>query len=360
MASSNATVPVPPTPASLHIHLDNSLGAAFIGLIVAAILFGVTNIQALMYYQNYGRDPRYMKWAIGFLWLLDALHLALISHVLYFYLVTNFTNLLIITDPTWSLCLHVAVTTVSDFIVRSYYTRRVWMLSKKNWFLTLGCATFTFVTFVSGMGFCIKIFSYTSTLQFTQISWVLYTSLGSGVAADLWVAISLCYFLMKNRTGFKSTDTKISILMVYIINTGLLTSMCAVCCFVSFAVMPHNYIFIGFYFSLSKLYFNSLLATLNARDKLRDSLDKQSHHMGASAYQMPRFVSVGTPSASKQAATSFGTVSASQTSPTHGQFGFMEKEDHALAVNVRTEMDYHTDDTGIDTKSGRLTSVLPL
>ncbi|KAH8110201.1 hypothetical protein DFH11DRAFT_814143 [Phellopilus nigrolimitatus] len=345
MALHNATASVPPTPASLHIRLDNTLGAALIGLIVASILFGVTNIQAFMYYQSYGRDPRYMKWAIGFLWFLDVLHLALIAHVLYFYLVTNFTNLSAITASTWSLCLHVAITTISDFLVRSYYTRRVWIMSRQNWFLMLGSATFTFATFVSGMGFSIKMFSFATTTEFTKASWVLYTSLGSGVAADLWVASTLCYFLAQNKTGFQTTDSKITVLMAYVINSGLLTSICAVCCFVTFAIMPQNYVFIGFYFSLPKLYFNSLLATLNARDRLRESINNNSHNMGASAFQMAPF---STLSPSKQGA-SFGTISA----PTYGHFGFRQNDGRTLSVSVRTETDYHTDG-GIDAKRDEL------
>lgn len=37
MSANVTVVPVPLTPAELGIHLDNSLGAAFIGLVVAAV-----------------------------------------------------------------------------------------------------------------------------------------------------------------------------------------------------------------------------------------------------------------------------------------------------------------------------------
>ncbi|THH00807.1 hypothetical protein EW145_g7026 [Phellinidium pouzarii] len=306
MSSTNTT-----TAPLASMHLDDTLGAAFIGLIVAAVLFGVTNVQTLIYYTSSARDPRYMKY-----------------------------------------------TTISDFIVRLYYTRRVWIMSKQNRFLTLGPAIFAIVTFVSGIGFASTIFTYHSTLQFANISWVLYTSLSSGVAADISMAGSLCYFLAKNRTGFQSTDTKISILMAYIINTGLLTSLCAVFCFVTYTIMPDNYVFIGFYFSLSKLYFNSFLATLNARDRLRDGLSRHANGGGGpGAYQMPRIVSVGSPGASKHAA-SFGTINMGPSSPTREDFGFGDKDARALSVTVRTETAYHSDES--EGKPGSFKSVLPL
>ena len=72
----------------------------------------------------------------------------------------------------------------------------------------------------------------------------------------------------------RRTESMINILMAYVINTGLLTSLCGVCSFISvsksslysisepsdpyplhdkqFVTMPHNYIYIAFYFSLPK------------------------------------------------------------------------------------------------------------
>ena len=151
----------------IQLHLDNSLGAGFIGLIVAAMwafytyglflyliawslrFFGVTNVQTLIYYQSSFKDPFYLKFVVSFVFpratiaplywelessdwismvrrsvryccifysqlstllynrLLDALHLALISHILYIDMVTNFMNPAIISVPSWSLCVSV-------------------------------------------------------------------------------------------------------------------------------------------------------------------------------------------------------------------------------------------------------------
>ncbi|KLO07563.1 hypothetical protein SCHPADRAFT_643465 [Schizopora paradoxa] len=267
------------------IHLDNSLGAAFIGLIIAAMFYGITNIQTLYYYQCSGSDPLFLKHMVGILWALDTLHIIFISDAIYTVVVTNFANLLAITDTTWSLCAHIIVTSISDTMVRVFYTRRVFMISKGSYMLAIGSASFTLLTFVSGMLFAVKSFSQPSVLDFgmTELATILYISLASAVVADLWIALALCWYLMRSRTGFKTTDSKINVIMVYVINTGLLTTICALCCLISFAAMPHNFIFIAFYFSLSKLYINSLLATLNARERLREGLGpggafSLSHH----------------------------------------------------------------------------------
>jgi len=67
--------------------------------------------------------------------ILDALQLALISHALYFYLITNYANPSIIYVPPWSLRAHIIVTALSDIIIQLYFTRRVWIMSQGNWIL---------------------------------------------------------------------------------------------------------------------------------------------------------------------------------------------------------------------------------
>ena len=48
-------------------------------------------------------------------------------------------------------------------------------------------------------------------------------SLSAGVATDLAIALALCYFLRKLRTGFKKSDSLVNMLCIYAINTGILT-----------------------------------------------------------------------------------------------------------------------------------------
>ncbi|PFH46015.1 hypothetical protein AMATHDRAFT_51331 [Amanita thiersii Skay4041] len=91
----------------------------------------------------------------------------------------------------------------------------------------------------------------------------------SAVAADILIASSLSVSLSKSRTGFKSTDSLVNILILYAINSSLLTSMCSVACFVTYAIWPTNFTFIAIYFSQSKLYLISVFASLNSRRRLR-------------------------------------------------------------------------------------------
>ncbi|KAF5393735.1 hypothetical protein D9757_000328 [Collybiopsis confluens] len=95
-----------------------------------------------------------------------------------------------------------------------------------------------------------------------------------GAVADVAIAAGLFYFLQRSRTGFKKSDTMISKLIMFSVSTGLLTSVCAVASLLSILIWGKTLIYVAFYFSLGRLYSNSLLATLNARKSIRGLTDE--------------------------------------------------------------------------------------
>ncbi|KAI5117483.1 hypothetical protein M0805_009546 [Coniferiporia weirii] len=348
------TLPEPVNPALWGVNLNNTLGAGLIGLIFSAMLFGIVGAQALSYYQNSARDTPYKRWTVLIWFLLNALHLVAVSHVAYNYLVTNFTNLSVISELPWSFCLHVIITAVNGLIVRVYYTRMVWIgefspgtddelflsfqvLTLRSKQEELGIDT----RLISMFGFGIKTSSFESSKQFSTIFWVICVSLASVVAAEVCVAALLCYFLAGKKTGGDRTNIKIDILRTYIINAGLLTSICTICAFVTFTVMPDNCIFIGITFVLPGLYSNSLLATLNARERLHDGL-RRNDGLGVGAYQLQHIVTIGAGSGSQARWESTEKTDTTHSSSSNANTSFEEKDVHRIAVNVEVESEFHS------------------
>ncbi|TBU23959.1 hypothetical protein BD311DRAFT_810372 [Dichomitus squalens] len=251
------------------VSLNNTLGAAFLGTIATSCFYGITVVQTYIYYKRNGTDPAYLQALVFFLWVMDSLHLALVVHAVYFYAVTNFTNVIMLDIPIWSIL--ILVTGVSDGAVRGVFCHRVWRLSNRNYVLVVAIIISSLIVFSGSIAFAVKGFSIPTFTALSEISDILYISLGSGVVADVLIAGSMCYLLAKRRTGFTRTDSIVRVLMMYSINTGALTSMAALLTLLCYASMPNNFIFIAFYFVLPKLFLNSLLATLNARQPLRES-----------------------------------------------------------------------------------------
>ncbi|PBK80364.1 hypothetical protein ARMGADRAFT_1040102 [Armillaria gallica] len=55
-------------------------------------LFGITNLKAVIYYKKYPDDWWVYRYSVASLWTLDALHVALSTHALYYYLINLFRN----------------------------------------------------------------------------------------------------------------------------------------------------------------------------------------------------------------------------------------------------------------------------
>ncbi|KAJ3487833.1 hypothetical protein NLI96_g3256 [Meripilus lineatus] len=78
---------------------------------------------------------------------------------------------------------------------------------------------------------------------------LLYISFGTSAFSDFLIAGSLCVMLRQHAIVSRH--------------------LCALASIITFATMPRNFVFMGIYILLPKLYLNSLLATLNARHTLR-------------------------------------------------------------------------------------------
>jgi len=261
-----------PPPSALPA-FDNTLGALLVGGLLSMGLWGVTCVQTFTFFTRNSRDRPLFKLLIVCLWMLDTFDSVLNGHILYFYLVKNYLNPVAISKPIWSVVLHVAITSISNFFIRTMFAQRFYRLSKGNIFVTAWIMAVSTTDLVCGIVITAKAFRLVSYAQLDTLSSLLYLNFAAGTASDLSVACALSWLLFRSRTGFRRTDTLINSLMAYTVNTGLIVGIDAALGMITYIVMPSNFIFLSFYLLLSKLYLNSYLATLNARDDLRERVE---------------------------------------------------------------------------------------
>ncbi|KAJ3723379.1 hypothetical protein C8R42DRAFT_666072 [Lentinula raphanica] len=142
-------------------------------------------------------------------------------------------------------------------------------MSNQNKPLTLLIVLFVLGEFACSVAFTISSLKLVTWEDLTQLKSLSMTVNVLGAVADVLIAAGLFYFLHRSRTGFKKSDTMISKLIMFTVSTGLLTSICAVASLLSILIWGKTLIYVAFYFSLGRLYSNSLLATLNARKSIR-------------------------------------------------------------------------------------------
>ncbi|OCH91921.1 hypothetical protein OBBRIDRAFT_802949 [Obba rivulosa] len=262
---------------SMSPRFDNTLGAVFLGHFVVATLgyISESNLEIIslsdtwcFFYGNTRPIPIWTlmqmlsgSWTV-FIWLLK---------------------------PCWSLSAVPALTSTITLIIRGVFAYRLWKLSDGALFIP----TVINIIFRSGR----NLFFVNSWSALRQYSWSLYSGFGCEIGVDVLITVSQGIFLWRLRMDVRrfiqctfSADSVIHTLVIYGISTCLVTSqncdpssICGVCCLVTFTVLPHTYIFIAFFCILSKLYFNALLSNLNARSFLRKSFNNPMHGSGSPA-----------------------------------------------------------------------------
>jgi hypothetical protein len=244
--------------------LDNTLGALIIGSLLSMTLWGVTCVQTYEYFRIYN-DTRLQKFIIGFLWTMDTLSSALIVFSVYAHAIENITNPMAVVKPLWAIYLQLTVTAVIAIIIRTTFIRRIYALGGKNILLLAGMMGFAICDFV--------ILTTITALEFrfkTVTRAIMYLSFAMGALADCSIAVTLCLLLHSARTGFGRTDTIVTTLISYMVTSGLFTAVFATLSMVMALVFPFSLIGLAFFLLHSKLFLNSYLASLNARERLRE------------------------------------------------------------------------------------------
>ncbi|KAH9179867.1 hypothetical protein EDB89DRAFT_2062888 [Lactarius sanguifluus] len=261
-------------PGSPVADIRNSIGAAFIGLVVSTTLFGLTLGQTWIYFWHYRkRDPMTLKFFVAFIMCVVLLMFLLVqvamfsseswmpfdtilsAYAIYWYLVLNFGNVENLDYVMWAMNMEFAIG--PEAIVCAF----VQMLALRRFSL------------------------------FHSLIWVMCAGVAAVAMTDLLIAAAMCWSLYRKRTGFARqvvllifmpstqltsthrADSIITTLMAYSINSGLLTSILSLGVIISFVVSPSSMIWLAFLWVMGKCGANSLLAMLNSRDFIRERSD---------------------------------------------------------------------------------------
>ncbi|CAK5274603.1 unnamed protein product [Mycena citricolor] len=94
-------------------------------------------------------------------------------------------------------------------------------------------------------------------------------------ACDVGITVYLCIFLSQNKGGvlMKRTRHLLNTLIMNAINRGMLTALASALTMILFLALPDTFWFFLSMAPSSKLYMNSMLATLNMRQYIRQSIN---------------------------------------------------------------------------------------
>ncbi|KAH8984535.1 hypothetical protein EDB86DRAFT_3084429 [Lactarius hatsudake] len=253
-------------PGNAVVDIRNTYGCSFIGMVISSMLFGITILQTWIFYWQYGnRDPKTLKLFIAVIFMMDTLHTILCVYSIYWYLVLNFGNVEVLGYNMWAMN---KSELQPDFLSVS-----------RSIIIPVIIVVFVTISIALAPVFPIKAAALKHWSLYTSLIPVTCTALGSGVAADILIAVTICWSLYHKKTGIAK----------------------------QFATDASSMIWLIFFWPMSKFYVNALLAMLNSRDYIsRDQsiIENTSNALDLSSIRTERRRSEADESTSKPPAVS--------------------------------------------------------
>ncbi|KAF7968444.1 hypothetical protein HWV62_30567 [Athelia sp. TMB] len=241
--------------------LDLSLGALEVGVLISVFLYGVTTVQTYCYYSGTAKDR--CKVTVSYYGVPAA-----------------------IGAGDWTLNLSGFFDGLSGALVQSFFAHRIYVLSRR-WYITFLSWALSLIACTATLAITILSFKLSIAEFAIKYIWLVKASLALLLVVDVLNTTALCYYLRSERTGYSNTDSIMNKLFLWTLETGMITSCGGLIMLVFIFTTSSTTLWICVSIFYAKLYSNSLLATLNSRESLRNGLqDTQMSSAGHAARAM--------------------------------------------------------------------------
>ncbi|CAK5265522.1 unnamed protein product [Mycena citricolor] len=253
--------------------ISSTVAPPILGFMISAPLYGILLAQAGHYFRTFPDDSTRVKLVVGSLVIIDTVHVViLLSSYNQWYIQESFQLVL----PK-SFSFTPLITYIIVAICQITYAARIWIVSKKNLWITGTVLSLALGQFASGCVAGLEVYLNGRPLVVHQSKLFIVAEkieLSTSFACDMAIMAGMVYFLKDSLSGgtgrtFTATAQIVNRILVYVIGTGSLTSIATAVNLALWLTMPSNFYFLIIHLVLSKLYTNSLLVMLNSRAKFR-------------------------------------------------------------------------------------------
>lgn len=134
------------------VDVPRTFGALMIGGLFASILAGTVAVQVIVYFKLYPKDSYKLKLLVLWIWFLDTCHTVCIWTSLWNYLIDHFGDTGRIHYIPTTLALTIVFTATLTIFVHLFFAHRIFMLSKRNWALTIPVVILAFLRLTAASG----------------------------------------------------------------------------------------------------------------------------------------------------------------------------------------------------------------
>ncbi|KAH9886291.1 hypothetical protein C8Q73DRAFT_285947 [Cubamyces lactineus] len=245
--------------------LDNTFGAMLLGMFIGLMIYGVNLHQAYRYFRRYPRDSLILKALVLVVSTMDTAAAVLSINPCYQNLIGDFFHPEDLLYTSWNTAIFPLCTAAVMLPCQSFFAWRVWRLAPKFRIMVV----VTGVLYIGELTVFIvatyKLSKISHILETTKVMRMITAASISGLAADSMLTAALIVVLHRSRTGFKRTDSKIDVLIMYSVNTGFLTGVFNMLYVIFAYTKPYSMLYVATTFIGVKMYTATLLAALNSR-----------------------------------------------------------------------------------------------
>ncbi|KAF8897977.1 hypothetical protein CPB85DRAFT_1328137 [Mucidula mucida] len=197
------------------------------------------------------------------------------TQVLHYYFIENFGNVQVLGTQPFLLNMELLLTIIIVFIVEMYFAHKIYKFNPKNRIIPALIVLFTIASFVCGIVSIIDLTVSPDIVLFGTERKKLEATLLSATSAiaDIIITLTLSLRLAQSKTGIRRTDNVLHKLVSYIISRGILVAFAQTLIVILFPVDQSLKSWMPVHLCMNKLYVITMIAFLNARPNLRQSLN---------------------------------------------------------------------------------------
>ncbi|KAF9069404.1 hypothetical protein BDP27DRAFT_1421041 [Rhodocollybia butyracea] len=251
----------------VHIDVGETYGGMMIGILFASLLCGAASVQAIIFFRTNRIEPLSHKIPIAFIWMLDMLQLCFIFSATYFYVVQEGPHDMISPPFIWNFKIQILMQVLIMSSTKLMYALRLWRLRRFTFkWIPVGLTVFLTFDFAIGIVFAYKVFTVRllHDLVYLHFKALVVVSMCTTAVTDFLVGGLLMYTFAKSNVNLNWTNSSLTMLVAYFVNTGLITGIFSAAVLISFAVSVYNPVFIVFVIVLPQFYVNCFFSMLNA------------------------------------------------------------------------------------------------
>ncbi|RPD63481.1 hypothetical protein L227DRAFT_608715 [Lentinus tigrinus ALCF2SS1-6] len=250
--------------------MKENLAVLAVGAAINGALFGVFSGQVAFYLRySYHGDRPFLRGVISAVIILNILHLVLYVYTAWVMLVTAHAAVYDSLDAglPWSTYAQIFLNSIAVLVIQTFYAHRVWKIGRSiGAIVVLGFLILC--TFAGG----IVLFTY--TLLAVRVTELYLEVVHIEKAVNIMFAITdfaltsclLCVLIRSNEDG---PSPLVKQLAFYTLSTGVLTCVSALAGIILIFCFPDSIMSTIIWYTAASLYSTSLMASLNAREKLR-------------------------------------------------------------------------------------------